>query len=371
MHIMLSLCRSELKAPLEITMLAPSIDPSCRRANLVAAIPRPLKKLCYALKIDCAVTEFQYLRKLRSFDAAYIWPKTSTQTIVRAKTIGKPVFLERINCSTSMARSILDDAYARLGITPQHGITPTMIREEAEETRHADYVMCPSPLVKASFLEAGVPAEKLLLSSYGWCINRFPTLLNQPPTLRSPAQPFTILFVGRVCVRKGAHLLMQAFIRSGVKGRVIFCGEMEPAIALACKEWLDRPDIIHLPYTSDITAVYREADLFAFPSLEEGSPQVTYEAMAHGLPVVVSPMGGGSIVRNAVDGWILPPYEEDAWVEAIRKLAASPELRSQFAQASWRRSHQFTYDQVAERRAQIMLAKLNPAADALEQSIAG
>ncbi|NJL21901.1 MAG: glycosyltransferase family 4 protein [Leptolyngbyaceae cyanobacterium SM1_3_5] len=177
--------------------------------------------------------------------------------------------------------------------------------------------------------------------------------------------------MGSVCVRKGAHLLMQAFIRSGIKGRLLLCGQMEPAIASACKTWLDRPDIIHLPYTSDITAVYREADLFAFPSLEEGGPQVTYEAMAHGLPVVVSPMGGGSIVRDQVDGWILPPHEEEAWVEAFRQLAASPELRSQFAQESWQRSQQFTYDRVAERRAQMMLAKLHPSAVTAEQAISG
>ncbi|NJL21900.1 MAG: hypothetical protein HC895_15590 [Leptolyngbyaceae cyanobacterium SM1_3_5] len=185
-HTMARLCPAQVQAPLAFTMMAPSIEPIDRRSNLIAAIPKPFKKLCYTLRIDRPVTELRYLRKLRAFDAAYIWPKISTPTIARAKAAGKPVFLERINCSTSTARSILDDAYARLGLTPQHSITSEMIRDEIEQTRHADYVFCPSPLVKTSFLELGVPAEKLLLTSYGWCSDRFPTLLDQPPTLRSP-----------------------------------------------------------------------------------------------------------------------------------------------------------------------------------------
>ena len=60
---------------------------------------------------------------------------------------------------------------------------------------------------------------------------------------------------------------------------------MEPAIAESCSSILLRSDVIHRDYTSDISLAYREADFFAFPSLEEGSPLVTYEAMANGLPV--------------------------------------------------------------------------------------
>ena len=75
-----------------------------------------------------------------------------------------------------------------------------------------------------------------------------------------------------------------------------------------------------MDYTRDIAFAYREADFFAFPSLEEGSPLVTYEAMANGLPVLTSPMGAGGIVRDGKDGIIVSPYDEEALVTGLQQL---------------------------------------------------
>jgi glycosyltransferase involved in cell wall biosynthesis len=277
----------------------------------------------------------------------------------KAKARDKPIFLERINCFTGTAKRILDTAHARLNVVQQYPITAEMIQTELEQAHLADFIFCPSPLVKDSFLEANIPAEKLLLASYGWSTQRFPGLQDQPPASSSPIdRPFTIVFVGRVCVRKGAHLLIEAFVKSKVRGRLILCGEMEPVIAEACKDWLASPNIIHQPYTSNITAFYRQADVFAFPSLEEGSPLVSYEAMAHGLPMLVSPMGAGEIVRDGIEGLVLQPYDIESWVEAIRLLATFPDRRLKLGYASWQRAADFTFDQVANRRARQMLQHL-------------
>jgi glycosyltransferase involved in cell wall biosynthesis len=139
---------------------------------------------------------------------------------------------------------------------------------------------------------------------------------------------------------------------------LLLCGSIEPAIAEACSEILARPDVVHSQYNPDISWAYRQADIFAFPSLEEGSPLVTYEAMAHGLPILTSPMGAGSIVRDGIDGMIVSPYEHDAWVEALRKLASSPDLRTRFGDAARQRAQEFTWERVADRRAKLMLEKL-------------
>ena len=127
---------------------------------------------------------------------------------------------------------------------------------------------------------------------------------------------------------------------------------------ISCSKILARPDVVHSQYNPDISWAYRQADIFAFPSLEEGSPLVTYEAMAHGLPILTSPMGAGSIVRDGIDGMIVSPYEHDAWVEALRKLASSPDLRTRFGDAARQRAQEFTWERVADRRAKLMLEKL-------------
>lgn len=354
-HTFLSLCRQWRGPEVQARMVVPSCEPPYRGPDMVEAIPSFLKWLYYrSPDAPRAIAEKRFLRDLKKFDAAYLWPATSLETFKRVKKIGKPIVLERINCYTGTAKRILDDAYTRLGMYPDYWNTPEKIQQEQAEVNLADFIFCPSPEVKKSFQEAGVPDEKLILTSYGWSPDRFPNILSD----KQQSEVFTVLFVGLLCVRKGAHLLLRAWEQAGVKGRLLLCGNLEPAIAEACSEILARPDVVHSQYNPDISWAYRQADIFAFPSLEEGGPQVTYEAMAHGLPILTSPMGAGSIVRDGIDGMIVSPYEQDAWVEALRKLASSPDLCTRFGDAARQRAQEFTWERVADRRAKLMLEKL-------------
>jgi glycosyltransferase involved in cell wall biosynthesis len=358
-HIFSSLCLPHFDDSIQIKGIAPSIAHECRRSNLTPALPRYSKWLAYRLRISRQITEWQFGRQLQKFDAAYIWPAISSYAPRQARRQNKPIFLERINCFAGSAKRILDEAYARLKVPPTHPVTSKVVQAEVADAERADFIFCPSPWVKESYLEAGVPDEKLLLSSYGWSTRRFPELIDpsfhrpQSPS-QSSSRPFTIVFVGSVCVRKGAHLLLEAYARSGVKGRLVLCGYIEPVIQEVCRDLLQRPDVIHHSFTQDVSAFYKDADVFAFPTLEEGSPLVSYEAMAHGLPMLVSPMGAGAVVRDRIEGYVLPPYEIDAWADAIHELAVNPHLLQNFSQAARQRAMDFTFDQVARRRARMM-----------------
>lgn len=355
-HIFFSLCQNSAESQLQTRMVVPSCAPTCRRPNMVEGIP-PLLKWAYYRMPDAprAAAEQRFLRDINHYDAAYLWPATSLQTLKQIKQIGKPIFLERINCYTGKAKQILDDAYTRLGLRPQHTITPEMISQEEVEVDLADFIFCPSPAVKQSFVLAGVPEHKLLLTSYGWSPQRFPTI----PVKDFPTrEAVTVLFVGSICVRKGAHLLLQAWEQAGVKGQLMLCGDIEPAIQATCGDILERADVVHLRYNSNIAFAYRDADIFAFPSLEEGSPLVMYEAMAHGLPVVTSPMGGGGIVNHGLNGIVLDPYDQQAWVAALRQLASAPELRQQLGTSAQQTAAAYTWPKVAASRNAMVLEKL-------------
>jgi len=114
--------------------------------------------------------------------------------------------LERLNCSTKQAKFIIDDACSRLGIAPQHKITADMIQEDEEEISLADFIFCPNPEVKKYFMGAGVPEHKPIITSYGWSPKRFPNFSIDKPV----SDTITLIFVGRVCIRKGVHLLLRA-----------------------------------------------------------------------------------------------------------------------------------------------------------------
>ncbi|MEG4276518.1 glycosyltransferase family 4 protein [Microcoleus sp. MON1_C1] len=284
-----------------------------------------------------------------------MWPGISLDTVRSVNQQSKPIFWERVNSCQRQAKSILDDAYSRLGLQPQHAITPEKIQKEDQKLKVVDFLFCPSPIVVKSFQEAGVPEEKLLLTTEGWSLERFPNYQSQKP----PSEEVNVLFLGFACVRKGAHLLLQAWERAGIKGKLTIFGSLEPAIVQTCSHLLKRSDVVHFDYALDYSSAYRQADFFAFPSLEEGSALVIYEAMGHGLPILASPMGGGGVVRDGIDGIILDPYDTDAWVEGLRKLSHSPELRAKMGAAARQRALEFTWPQVAARRGEQILQKMN------------
>jgi glycosyltransferase involved in cell wall biosynthesis len=55
---------------------------------------------------------------------------------------------------------------------------------------------------------------------------------------------------------------------------------------------------------------------------------------------------------------IIPPYDTEQWIEALQRLAASADLRAQFSISARQRAEEFTWDQVANRRAALMVEKL-------------
>jgi glycosyltransferase involved in cell wall biosynthesis len=286
--------------------------------------------------------------------SAYIWPDATMNTICELKQSGMTVFREMINCHTGTAKIILDRAYERLGTTPRHTITGEVVQAEKQVLEAVDYIFCPSPAVASSLLENGVAATKLLSTSYGWD----PARLSGSQRLLSATEGITVVFVGSICVRKGAHLLLDYWARSGVKGRLVLAGRLEPVIKHKCAHHLNRKDVLVFDYIRDVGALYRSADIFVLPSLEEGSPMVTYEACGCGLPVVTTVMGAGGIVRDNCEGLVMDPYDGDRWIAAIRDLAENAERRQAMSIAATERALFFHWSAVAAQRRSMILDRV-------------
>lgn len=356
-HICMSLCQAMQAADFQVMLTVPSTEPSDRRDFIQDAVPYPLRALSCRRPLRGLRrwgTQFRYVHKFQEGDVAYIWPGTSTWVFEELKRRGCTVILERVNCHRLTASRILNDAYARLGWQPAHGITPEDTAVEQEKLKLADYVLCPSPPVRQSMLDAAVPAEKLLSTSYGWEPRR---LKPQKPML-PPIDGLTVIFVGLACVRKGIHLLLNAWERSQVKGRLIILGHIEPDVATGCSKQLSRPDVIHIPHCSNVAGAYHSADAFVFPTLEEGSPLVSYEALACGLPVITSPMGAGEVIRSDTEGVVLDPYEEQAWIDTLQRLARDVEWRNLLAQNARLRAQEYTWTEVGRRRRILIQSRL-------------
>ncbi len=176
-------------------------------------------------------------------------------------------------------------------------------------------------------------------------------------------RPFTAVFVGHICARKGVHYLFEAWRALPPAMNLQLVGtvesEMEPLLARALRD--DR--IVHIPYTTELEQILRAADVFAFPAVEEGGPQVTLEAAACGLPVVTTPMGAARLILDGRNGLLIPSHDVAALKAALLELYHDPQKRAALARQAELDAQAFTYEKVGASRAMLFGQKF---ADYLE-----
>ena len=95
--------------------------------------------------------------------------------------------------------------------------------------------------------------------------------------------------------------------------------------------------------------------------LEEGSPLVTYMAFGAGLPLLVSPMGGGGVVTNGEDAVVIDPHDEATWIAQLQHLAEDAEFRTKLARQSKLKAPYYLWDAVAKRRLDLLVNALKNA----------
>jgi len=152
---------------------------------------------------------------------------------------------------------------------------------------------------------------------------------------------FEILCVGRLTPAKGQHLLIDAVDRLARQGRrarlrLVGGGPNEGSLR-ACAARIGWPEAVVFegPVNQDrIREFYARADAFCLPSFAEGLPVVLMEAMAMGIPTVSTYIAGiPELIRDGVDGLLVPAADVDALVGALGRLMESMELRERLGAA--------------------------------------
>jgi mannose/cellobiose epimerase-like protein (N-acyl-D-glucosamine 2-epimerase family)/glycosyltransferase involved in cell wall biosynthesis len=160
----------------------------------------------------------------------------------------------------------------------------------------------------------------------------------------SPEPPgaVTIAFVGRLVESKGIRTLVAAHERLSRRGRdirLLIAGLPDPANPASIppqeiEAWTKRPDVTHLGFVEDIAALWASAHIAVLPSHREGLPLSLLEAAACGRPLIATDVPGcRAIVRDGINGLLVPLEDAEALAGAIDQLAADPERRRKFGKA--------------------------------------
>lgn len=295
--------------------------------------------------------ESEFLRRVRVGDIAYPWPGHTQDLPERLSHRGALTCVEMINCHVEYSKELVQSEFDRHGMPVPDGYQKGLAAEK-QRLELADVVFTASPLATKSLLAHGVPRQKICESSYAFA----PQRLLHDHTRRPRSNHVEFLFVGLLCLRKGVARLIEHWREAKLENaRLTFVGEIGADLPARYHDLLNADSIRHLPYTDNIARVYQEADVFVFPSFEEGGPLVTYEAMASRLPCLVSEAGAGAIVRDGIDGLIVQPDDRERWIASLRHLAADGCLRDFLAQNAKARAQDFTWDKVANRRRELIL----------------
>lgn len=202
---------------------------------------------------------------------------------------------------------------ARRGIAyrpPNESITGRM----ETEFRRADLIIGCSELVRRSFMEVGFDPERVVAVPYGVDVERF------SPAAMSPDR-FTVLFAGRERARKGFAVLGEAARALPATSLLLVTGEPDRESSRLLAGVRAKVEFVGEVSAADMVGLYRRASVLALPSLSEAFGLVVAEALACGVPVIVSSQtGAADLVTDGVNGFVVPTGDADLLADRLSEL---------------------------------------------------
>ena len=196
----------------------------------------------------------------------------------------------------------------------------------------AKFIFCISDFCQSQLMKYCDPAhwDKMHVVRLGVDVEEF------KPASHEPAQPTQIVCVGRLVPAKGQHILLRAFSllhAKGHGGRLIFVGsgpDMDSLKREAAGNGMGEHVIFRGALNHEQTRQQlREADIFALASFAEGIPVALMEAMAMAIPCVSTNVAGiPELIRDDVDGFLVPASSVESMASAIESLLVDRDLRA-------------------------------------------
>src|SRR6266516_3938932 len=205
-----------------------------------------------------------------------------------------------------------------------------------------DFAICPSEAARDDLVQNfGFPRERTAIVPYG-VNSELLSVRNEPVRGR-------VLFAGTAELRKGIHYFAMAAEKLAARGlhyEFRVAGNVRRSIASQkhCRYLTFLGRVPRVEMAREFTA----ADLFVLPSLAETGPEVNYEALACGVPVVTTPEAR-AVVRDGIEGRIVPSRDPEALADAISEIIEDRQKRERMSHAARERARDFTWERYGDR----------------------
>ncbi len=355
----------------------PSFDLALRLEGFLARKSPRLKRAVArwrAARFDAAVA--RVIRRDRP-DAILIFSDVGSQTTLPlCKNLGIPTVLSMVHGDVREEAELLKtEGAAAADFMPIYLGDGTLDRDELawlhrrrlRDIALADRVLVPSEHIASALVRHGMPRDRISVIPYAADCRRF------RPFPKAEQSNCTFLFAGGITQRKGIKYLLEAWRKIRRPGWTLQLLGPLPRDASPLAPYLDLVEPLGRVSHAEMPERMAAADVFVFPSLFEGSAVVTYEALACGLPSVVTP-SAGSVVRDGVEGFVVPPRDVDALAERMERLGRDPVLRARMARAARARALEYDWPRYHAALAgvieQLTGLEIDTEADALARALA-
>jgi glycosyltransferase involved in cell wall biosynthesis len=231
------------------------------------------------------------------------------------------VVLERGSTHIRYQIRVVREGYDEFGLD-YRATEDEIVHRELAEYEACDAIAVPTEYAARTFVAEGVPRSKMIINPYGVDLAQF----TAGPRAGRQGR-VRILFVGRLSIQKGLPWLLAAARLLAETADIHLVGPIDDEapgfLAAAPPNVVVRGPLMR----ADLPREYDQADIFCLPSLEEGGvPLTLLQAMASGLPSVVTPAAQGP-VRDGEEGLLVAPRAPEALADALARLIAQPDAR--------------------------------------------
>ena len=234
-------------------------------------------------------------------------------SIRAAKENGMVTFLDRTNAHIKIQECIDTEEFEKFGLPTWH--YGKDVEKGLKEYEEVDHIIVPSSFVQRGFMQEGVDPNKIICVSPGIDLTHFIQEAKNDSVFR-------IIYCGGISHRKGVFYLLEAMASLNLKNAELWLiGNIAAGMSEILKQFEGYYKHIGFVANYELSKYFSQGSVFVLPSLEDSFGKVIVEAMACGLPAIVTTnTAAEDVVSEGKDGFIVPIRDVEALKEKILYL---------------------------------------------------
>jgi glycosyltransferase involved in cell wall biosynthesis len=276
--------------------------------------------------VHLSMSLFDLFSGTRRLNSRLVWAyvEMNTRLIRRAKKKGIPIVLDNPIAHMRRFYEDLSPEWDALGIEFHDKHIRRWTEKAEEEYAKADWFNVGSRFVKKTLVESGIPAEKIFVNHTGIDSGLWEEVFKNR---KHDRRTMTFVYTSHISPRKGIQYLIKAWAQASLENaELLICGGGTLLWEMICPVMPHNIRFLGAVKHRQLMDIYVKSDVYVLPSLLEGFARSGLEAMASGLPLIITEETGlTDVCSDGAEGWVVPARNIDRLAERLIWCRANPE----------------------------------------------